>query len=151
MMLRGAQLDELHRACREQACIHPLASERERLARWAVAPCVTEEAATAMSPVVMRSRLLHALQARPLATYTLTEQAGALELVMGALGLHPYPPVARAIQHDIAHMRAPQPLLPEVEKLRAELAALDADAFRGTLQEMLNPLRSVEQRHPNRW
>jgi hypothetical protein len=149
-MLRGPQLDEFHRACWEQAQIHPQEGMRERLVRWARAPCVNDEAATLMSPFVLRSRLLHALQSRALKDCTLTEQAGALEFVMGALRIYPYPPSGRWLQHAIVHANG-EPLLPEVEALRVQLAALPADAFVRVLQEMLNPLRGVEPRHPSLW
>jgi hypothetical protein len=61
--------------------------------------------------------------------------------VMGVLRLHPYPPATRIMQRNIAEMPAPNDLLPVIQKLRGEFAALSTDEFLKVFLDTMNPIR----------
>ncbi len=140
-VLTEAHLAEFRAICREYAQLHPNPEIRDYFVRAIGFLRVNYKLARALSPFVVRSRLLRELQTRQLADGTRAEKAVVLEIVMGALDLYPYPPATRIIQHNIAHMQAPRDTPPVIGKLRSELAALAPAAFLKVFHDMMNPIR----------
>lgn len=134
-------LCEFRALCAAHAILHPLEEIRDYFRRAVYFQRVTYKMARVLSPFFMRWRLLETLRTQPLAERTRVEQAVALEIVMGALRLHPYPPAVRIIQANIAQMQAPDELPPVITKIRGELADFDAARFYKVFLDMMNPVR----------
>lgn len=139
--LEPTLLSEFRALCAAHALLHPHEEIRDYFRRAVYFQRVTYRMARVVSPFFMRWRLLETLRTQPLAERTRVEQAVALEIVMGALRLHPYPPAVRIIQANIAQLQAPDELPLVITKIRGELAALDAAHFHKVFLDMMNPVR----------